>query len=323
MESSKKIVITDCDHPNIEPELEVIQESKFNLVLEQCITETDLLKKCQDADGLINQYAPLTRNVLKSLPKLKVIARYGVGFDNVDIEAAAEYGIQVCNVPDYGVEEVSDHAMALTFNLTRKINVLSNAVKRNHWDFQIAAPIRRLNKLTIGVVGLGRIGTAFAKKASAMGWNVIGYDKNKTTQLNQTTLKELCQVSDVISIHLPLNDETHHLFNKRLFKMMKPSSILINTSRGPLINEAELVEALETKEIAGAALDVLENEPPERDYKLFQFDQVILTPHSAWYSEEASYDLKRKAAEEVLTYLQNKKVRYPVNKPVARGGTHV
>nr|WP_275980174.1 C-terminal binding protein [Halalkalibacter alkaliphilus] len=303
--------------------MEVMLGSDYDLELEQCLSETDLINKCQNAEGLINQYAPLTRKVLESLPNLKVISRYGVGFDNVDIDAAAELGIQVCNVPDYGVEEVSDHAMALAFNLTRKINLLSNAVKRNHWDFQIAAPIRRLNKLTIGVVGLGRIGTAFAKKASAMGWNVIGYDKNNTTQFYQTTLEELCQVSDVISIHLPLNEETHHLFNKRLFKLMKSSSIIINTSRGPLISETDLIEALENNEIAGAALDVLETEPPPEDYKLFDFDQVILTPHSAWYSEEASYDLKRKAAEEVLTYLCNKKVRYPVNNPISVGGSHV
>ncbi|NEU30027.1 C-terminal binding protein [bacterium LRH843] len=312
------MVITDSDHPNINPELDAIKESDCIIRLEQCVTEEDVIEKCQDADGIINQYVPLTKNVLQSLPNCQVIAKYGVGYDNVDVNAAAELGIQVCNVPDYGVEEVSDHAIALTFNIVRKINLLSNAVKDNHWDFQIAAPIRRLSKMTVGVVGLGRTGQAYASKAAALGWNVIGYHRAKLDlDIKQVSLEELCQVSDVISLHIPLNEETHHLFNERLFKLMKPSAFIVNTARGGVLNEDDLIHALENKTIAGAALDVLQMEPPEIDHKLFQFDQVIITPHAAFYSEESYYDMKRKAAEEVITFLQSKQIRYPVNEPMA------
>ncbi len=316
MKKKKVIVITDSDHPNIDPELDAIRETnEFTIRLEQCKTGEDVIARCQDADGLINQYVPLTKDVLKSLPNCKVITKYGVGYDNVDVDAAAELGIQVCNVPDYGVEEVADHAIALTFNLLRKINLLANSVKNNQWKFQISAPIHRLSTLTIGVVGLGRIGRAYANKAKALGWNVIGYHKRKVDGIEQVSLEELCRRADVVSIHIPLNEETHYLFDEKLFSIMKPSAFIVNTSRGAVINEKHLEKAIEQKRIAGAALDVLETEPPEKDHPLFKFDEVIITPHAAFYSEEAYYDMKRKAAEEAITYLKHRQIRYPVNSP--------
>lgn len=271
MNKNKVIVITDSDHPNINPELDAIKESDYTIRLEQCVTEEDVIEKCQDADGIINQYVPLTKEVLKSLPKCKVISKYGVGYDNVDVKGAEELGIQVCNVPDYGVEEVADHGIGLTFNLLRKINLLSNAVKKNQWEFQIAAPIHRLSTLTVGVVGLGRIGRAYAAKAAALGWNVIGYHRRKVDGFNQMSLEDLCRQADVISIHIPLNEETHHLFDEKLFQLMKPSAFIVNTSRGSVIKEEALIKALENKTIAGAALDVLEQEPPQKDHPLFRF----------------------------------------------------
>src|SRR5699024_587218 len=146
-------------------------------------------------------------------------------------------------------------------------------------------------------------------------WNVIAYHRREVKGYNQVSLEELCKRSDVISIHIPLDDETRHIFNEDLFKLMKPSAYIINTARGGVINESDLVKALEEGKIAGAALDVLEQEPPEKDHPLYQFDQVIITPHAAFYSEESYYDMKRKAAEEVITFLQNKEIRYPVNRP--------
>jgi D-3-phosphoglycerate dehydrogenase len=313
---TSKIIITDCDHPSVDIEIEVLKQQGFEVVLKQCRTEEDVIKNCQDAVGLINQYAPITRKVLSSLPNCKVISRYGVGVDNIDLEAASDFGIQICNVPDYGVEEVSDHALALIFNLMRKTTLLSNDVKSGNWDFQICRPIRRMKDLTLGVVGIGRIGSAVARKANGMGWNVIGYDYQPSRYSPETNLVDfetLLKQSDIISIHVPLNNETHHMFNKYIFNKMKHNAIVVNTARGPIIHEEDLYRALKDGQIAGAALDVLEIEPPRKDHPLCQFDNVIMTPHAAWYSEEAAHELKRKAAEEVGKFINQEIINYPVN----------
>ncbi|MBZ9535822.1 C-terminal binding protein [Cytobacillus oceanisediminis] len=315
---NKLIVITDCDHPSVDIEKEVLEKQGFTVRLEQCYTEEDVIDKCQDAVGLINQYAPLTKRVLSSLPNCKVVVRYGVGVDNVDTKAAEECNVQICNVPDYGVEEVSDHALALLFSLTRKITLLSNSVKQNQWDFQISRPITRLKDLTLGVVGLGRIGYALANKAKGLGWNVIGFDNNiqDVEGIEMVSFEELITKSDMISVHVPLNDATHHLFNIDVFKKMKSNAVIVNTARGPIIDEKALTEAISSGEITGAGIDVMENEPPIKDHPLFSFDNVLLTPHAAWYSEQASYDLKRKAAEEAANVVLGNKPKNPVNKIV-------
>jgi len=313
---NNKIVITDCDHPSVQIERDILEQRGFTVVLEQCRTEEEVIEKCRDAAGLINQYAPLTGKVFRELASCKVIVRYGVGVDNVDLNAASEYGIQVCNVPDYGVEEVSDHALAMTLSLVRKINLLSNEVKRNNWDFQIARPIRRLKDLTFGVVGLGRIGQATARKAVGMGWRVIGCDHGEVNPANgveRVSFDELIAAADIISIHVPLTDETHHLFDRDVFRRMKSTAVLVNTARGPIVDEEALLEALRNGEIAGAAIDVMEHEPPMPDHPLFAFDNLIITPHAAWYSEESFRDLKRKAAEEAANVIQGGPPRYPVN----------
>ncbi|MCP8969670.1 C-terminal binding protein [Ectobacillus ponti] len=320
----KVIVITDCDHPSVAIEREVLEGMGFTVVLEQCRTEEDVIAKCQEAYGLINQYAPLTKRVLSSLPNCQVVVRYGVGVDNVDLNAASEAGIQVCNVPDYGVEEVSDHALALIFALKRKINLLSNDVKQNNWDFQICRPIRRLRDLTLGVVGLGRIGQATARKAKGLGWNVISYDRNEKRTMagvQSVTFNELLETADIISVHVPLSTDTHHLFSQEAFRRMKRGAIIVNTARGPIINERALEEAIHTNQIAGAALDVMEQEPPQPNHPLFRFDNVIITPHAAWYSEEASFDLKRKAAEEAGRVVLGEAPYNPVNELQGIGGT--
>lgn len=320
--SDKIIVITDCDHPSVDIERDVLEKQGFIVRLEQCRTEEDVIEKCQDAIGLINQYAPLTKKVLSSLPNCKMIVRYGVGVDNINLNAAVEAGIQVCNVPDYGIEEVSDHAIALIFNLVRKIQLLSNSVKKNQWDFQISRPIPRIKDLTLGVVGLGRIGSTTVRKALGLGWNVIGFDHKEVSipGLEQVSFNKLIEKADIISIHIPLDESTYHLFNQETFKKMKKSAFIINTARGPIIDQKALFEALKQGEISGAGIDVLEKEPPDINDPLFSLDNVILTPHSAWYSEQASYDLKRKAAEEVVNVIKGSEPRNPVNHLLSMGG---
>lgn len=311
--------ITDCDHDSIQIEREVIEQLTDNFVLLNCKTEEDLIKHCQGAEGLINQYAPFTRRVLSQLPDCKVIVRYGVGVDNVDLEAASEYGIQVCNVPDYGTNEVSDHAIALMFALSRKVVELNTYVKNGIWNYQKSIPVFRLQEQTIGVVGLGRIGSAFAAKAHGLGMKVIGcepyFHQGRIPDFVElVSFEQLLEQSDIISVHCPLNEVTTNLFGHKELQRMKNTAYLVNTARGGIINEADLDKALTNKWIAGAALDVLSNEPAGSDFPLLKHDNFICTPHMAWYSEHAYKELKRKAAEEVVRVVSGETPVYPVNK---------
>lgn len=321
------VMITDCDHPSVDIETEVLQGIAAKTTLLQCKTEDDLIEQCQEAQALLNQYAPLTRRVLSQLPHCKVIVRYGVGVNNVDLEAASDFGIQICNVPDYGVDEVSSQAVALMYALTRKTHLLDSAVKRGEWDFSISRPILRLKGQVVGVVGMGRIGAAFAEKVHGLGFKVIGYDRNQERFkhfpfVQAVSFDELLALSDIISVHCPLTDETHHLFSEEQFRKMKSNAFVINTARGPIIDEKALEKALTQGWIAGAGLDVMEVEPPVPNHPLFQHPNFIATPHVAWYSEQAFDDLKRKAAEEAARVLTGEEPHYPVNRVMVRSEAH-
>lgn len=316
----KKVIISDCDHKDINIESKILNDSDIKFELKQCISEEDVINNCKEATVIINQYAPVTRKVMESLNNLKMVVRYGVGVNNIDVAAATELGIQICNVPDYGVNEVSDHAIALMLTLTRKIVLMNSYTKNEKWDYIKSIPIRRYSTLNVGVIGLGRIGFKFAKKAHDLGFNIMGYDPFfKKTEENEfivsATIDEIVEKADIISIHCPL-ENNENLFNKETFKKMKNSAFIINVSRGGIINEKDLDEALTNKEIAGAALDCLEKEPTNPGAPLFKHNNVIVTPHMAWYSEEASQELKRKVAEESVRFIKGEKVNYPVNKLV-------
>lgn len=316
----KKVIISDCDHASIEIERSILDEAKVEFELQQNKTEEDVIQNCRQAVVILNQYAPFTEKVLASLPSLKLIIRYGVGVNNIDLEAATKYGIQVCNVPDYGTHEVADHAVALMLALTRKIPLMNSQVKNGQWDYQKSIPIYRHREQTVGVVGLGRIGSAFAKKVHGLGMKVIAFDPSKKQKalaedlqfVEFTSFNQLIQTSDIISIHCP-SDGAYHMFDKGVFKAMQSHSYLINVSRGGIIDEASLYEAIVNGEIAGAALDVSETEPIDSKSSLLQLDEVICTPHMAWYSEQAAQELKRKVAEEAVRYLEGHQVHYPVN----------
>jgi D-3-phosphoglycerate dehydrogenase len=257
--------------------------------------------------------------VLEKLPRCKVIARYGVGVDTVDLKAAAERGIVVCNVPDYGTNEVSDHALALMLALTRKLVRANALVKGGQWDCSLMRPIYRHQVQTIGIIGLGRIGQAMAHKTHALGMRVIGHDpcvaqSSLPGHIALTSLEDLLRDADVVSVHCPLNEETRHLLDEAKLSLMKPSAYLVNTARGHIVDEAALDRLLGAKKLAGAAMDVLAKEPGPADHPLFRHDNFYCTPHMAWYSEESSQELKRKAAEEVRTVLLGGAPRYQVNK---------
>lgn len=310
-----RIAITDCDHESFDIEKKVLAEAGIELEIFQCKTEDDLIEQFQGIHAALNQYAPFTEKVFASLPDLKLVVRYGVGVNNVDLEAATKYGVQICNIPDYGMNEVADHAMALTLALTRKVTFMNDLVKNGTWDFQKSMPIYRHHVQTVGVIGLGRIGTEYAKRAQAFGFEVIGCEQTGRQLpdfVKAVSFETLIASADIISIHCPAEGNIDLIGEKEL-KMMKNSAYLINVSRGGIINEDALAQALGNNEIAGAGLDVANVEPIDMASPLLKHDNLLITPHMAWYSEESAMELKQKAAEETIRCAKGVAVNYPVN----------
>jgi D-3-phosphoglycerate dehydrogenase / 2-oxoglutarate reductase len=319
--SKLEIVITDCDHENITIEKGVLDNANKPFTLKQCKTESDLIKECQGVRVWINQYAPVTKNVIENCPDLKLVVRYGVGINNIDLNAATANGVQVCNIPDYGTREVADHALALMLSLTRKIDLMTRSVKDGDWDYQNSIPIYRHSEQTIGIIGLGRIGTEFARRVLALGSRVIVFDPKRnincnhefSSQVDFVSLNQLLAESDVISIHCPL-ETAQNLIGKAELEQMKKTSYLINVSRGGIVDEGALNYALENGWIAGAAMDVAEIEPISIESPLLSHGNFLCTPHMAWYSEQSAKELKRKVAEESVRFLDGQALHYPVNK---------
>lgn len=312
-----KIYITDCDHDNIDIETKVFKDAGMDFKLCQARTEDEVIKKCGDGEIFIVQYAPITRKVMDAIPSLKYVVRYGVGVDTVDLKAATEKGIQVGNVPDYGMNEVADHALALLLDLKRKIYLMNPYTKTEKWNYAKSIPIHRFSTQTVGVVGLGRIGRNFATKAHSLGFNVIGYDPYyketpETSFIKAVPFDELVKTADAISLHIPA-DNNKDLFNADTFKQMKDSAVIINVARGGIINEDDLDQALTDGEIAGAGIDCMTKEPMPANAMIFRHPNLIATPHMAWYSEEAAEELKRKVAEEAVRFAKGEPIHYPVN----------
>lgn len=312
------VLIVDCDHASVDIERAVLADICPDVPWLRCKTEDDVIAQCAEAEGLIIMYAPMTRRVLAQLPKCKVIVRYGVGVDTVDLKAAAELGIVVSNVPDYGTHEVSDHALAMMLCLTRKIALANSLVKGGQWDFRLMRPIHRHQVQSIGIVGIGRIGSAMAHKAHALGMKVLAHDPfvdpaTRPDYVEFVSLDDLLRRSDVVSVHCPLNDSTRYLLDEAKLRLMKPSAYLINTARGSIVDEVALNTLLEAKLLAGAALDVLSTEPGSPAHPLFQHDNFLVSPHMAWHSQESAQELKRKAAEETRRVLRGETPMYQVN----------
>ncbi len=304
-----KVVITDHDYGSFEPEKEELNKIGAEVLLCQCKTENEVIEMAGDADGLLVEYANISKRVIASLNRCKVIARYGIGVDNIDIQAATEYGISIINVPHYCIDEVSDHTIALILACVRKVELLSHTVKKGIWDFKIAKPIFRLRNMKLGLVGFGNIARVVSQKAQVFGLKVIAYDpyidssvmaKNNVEKVD---LDSLLTKADIVSLHLPLTKKTKYLLSEKEIKLMKKYAWIINTSRGPLIREKDLFRALKEKWIAGAALDVIETEPVDPANNLLKLDNIIITPHVSFYSEESLIELQRYAARGVAQVL--------------------
>jgi D-3-phosphoglycerate dehydrogenase / 2-oxoglutarate reductase len=286
--------------------------------------EEDIIAQTHDADALIVSSSPITRRIMSALPHLKAVVRTGVGYDVIDVPAATDLGIVVVNVPDLWVREVANHALGLLLAWNRKILTLNSEVKAGVWQSRV--PGRSTGSLhgeTVGVVGFGNIGKAFARRVAALETHVIAYDPyvdvGQFTALGverASSLGELAARADYVSVHTLLNAETHHLINEAFLRQMKPTACLINTSRGPVVDEQALIRALQEQWIAGAALDVREQEPPAPDSPLVHMDNVILTPHAAYFSTPAVAQVPQRCGEEVARVLTGQRPLHVVNPEV-------
>ena len=312
-----KIAITDLDHADRNMEKEIFAKAEMDFELLDCKTEEDLITMAKGVNIALNQYAPFTKRVFEALPDLKQIIRYGVGVNNVDLGAAKESGVQVCNVPDYGMHEVSDHAIAMSLSITRKVMSMNNSVHNGVWDFTIANPIRRFGNMTVGVIGLGRIGRLYADKMHELGFNIIGYDKfykpsdaDGTGYIEAVSQDQAIERSDIFALFCPVTDENYHMIDKSALERMKDGVFIVNTARGGLIDEDALADALISGRVAGAALDTTESEPLPANSRLRAAENCLITPHMAWYSEDSALELKRKVAEEAVRFARGEPINW-------------
>jgi D-3-phosphoglycerate dehydrogenase len=325
--SQFKVVITDFGDPDYTLEAEEIKASGLDieLIRLQASTPEELFPTAADADGLIVQWVKITPQVMPALTKCKVISRYGIGVDMVDLATATEHNIMVCNVPDYCIEEVSTHTIAFLLALNRHLLTHHTHVSSGKWGGVGGGAPSRLAGQVMGIVGLGNIGRAVARKAAGLGLKLLGYDPYLAPEQAQALgielvgLEDLLRRADYVSLHCPLTDETRHLIGQARLALMKPSAYLINMARGPVVDQSALYQALTTGIIKGAALDVLEKEPPAPDDPLLRLGNVILTPHAASWTTEAVEQLRRETTRNVVTVLQGKLPRSIVN----RKGLHL
>jgi D-3-phosphoglycerate dehydrogenase len=312
------VAVADSVFPNLDLARAVVLRAGAELRLASKPTPDGILEVARDADALLVTYAKINADMIREMKKCRIISRFGIGVDNVDLDAATKQGIVVTKVPDYCIDEVSDHTMALLLSLIRKIPFASARAHAGRWEMPAVVPIHRLRGTVLGLVGFGRIPQLVAPKAMAFGMRVVSSDPYvpqtamEKARVDKVEFAELLKISDYVSIHSPLLPETHHLFSTAVLNQMKPGALLVNTSRGPVVDEAALAAALDSKQIAGAALDVLEQEPPVSS-PLFCRDNVILTPHTSFYSVESLEELQTKAAEEVVRVLSGQVPRNPVN----------
>ncbi|MGA2613978.1 MAG: C-terminal binding protein [Spirochaetia bacterium] len=305
----QRIVVTDSETRSMEIEIEEAKKHEMDLIRADCKREDEVIELAKDADAVLVDMAPITRRVIETLKKCKVIVRYGIGYDNIDLGAATDAYIYVANLPGYCIDEVSSHAVALTLAASKKLFQYSRDVKAGVWDIEKQLPMIDLRASRVGVVGLGNIGRAYARKMRTFSDDIVAYDpfiKQKDiadTGIKMLALEELLRTSDIISLHIPVTEETRNMFGERQLKIMKSTAFLINTARGAIVDENALYEALKAGIIAGAGLDALIVEEPNSKNPLFELDNVIVTPHVAFYSKTALRNMHRMAVQTAIKVL--------------------
>jgi D-3-phosphoglycerate dehydrogenase / 2-oxoglutarate reductase len=323
--ASLRVAVSDSVFPNLDPARELLSTIGAELELAAASTPDAIAQVAAEADALLVTYAKITAEMIQQMHRCRIISRFGIGVDNVDLAAASSAGIVVTKVPDYCIDEVSDHTLALLLAAARKISLANAQVQRGRWEMPAVVPIHRLRGGVLGLVGFGRIPQLVAPKAQSFGLRVIAFDPYMPADgferagVQRVDFSRLLRDSDYVSIHTPLLPETRGLFNTEVFNQMKPTAYLINTARGPIVDDEALARALDAGRLAGAALDVLPQEPPINS-PLIGRENVIITPHTSFYSEESLLELQRKAAEEVVAVLTGKPPRNPVNADVLESG---
>ena len=315
-----KVLITDYEYSDVQLEQELYREAGIEVAISQCRTEEDVIAASEGCFGLLVQYAAVGAKVFTARPEIRICSRYGVGTDTIDSAAARHYGVWVANSPDYGIGEVATHALAMTLSQLRHLPWYDRDVRQGKWSAYSPGKLRRVGKLTLGILGLGRIGKRMAYLARNCFKRVIACDPyiidgDFPAYVERVSLEQLFSQSDAISLHVPLTQETRGIVNASLFKLMKPESHLVNTSRGAVVNIDDLLDALNSGRLEGAALDVLPVEPPPAGYPLLQHPRVILTPHAAFYSDESEIELRRKAAQNLVDWARQGRPTYVVIDP--------
>ncbi|WP_034292352.1 C-terminal binding protein [Herbaspirillum sp. RV1423] len=311
-----KVLITDYDFPDVDLELALYREAGVEVVTAQCRTEDEVIKASEGCQGLLVQYAPVNAKVFAARPEIRIASRYGAGFDTINTTDAAQYGVWVGNSPDYGVGEVATHALAMALDLIRNITGYDRDVKAGQWHYTTAGKIQRCSDMTIGIVGLGRIGKRMAHISRNLFKRVIAYDPyiidgDFPAYVERVGKEELFKQAHVVSLHTPLNDETRGMIDASVLNLMQQDSFLVNSARGGLVNIDDLLKALDTR-LKGAALDVLPVEPPATSSAIVQHKRVLLSPHAAFYSEVAARELRRKAAQNLIDWDRTGRPSYVV-----------
>jgi D-3-phosphoglycerate dehydrogenase len=319
-----KVVVTDDRYGSYEEENAVLKEIGVAVEVHDQMDEAETVRVLKQADGILVNLHPLPAGMIEKLEQCRVISRYGVGYDNVDVQTATSKGIWVARVPDYCLEDVSDQALALLLGCVRKVAFKDRRIREGAWNLHKEQPSYRIAGKTLGLVGYGAIARTLHRKMSGFGLErVLVFDpyldpkKISENGAESVNLRKLLKEADYVSVHAPLNEETRGLIGSRELSLMKKTAILVNTSRGPLLVEKAVADALAGGKIAAAGLDVFESEPLPPDSPLLKLDNAILSDHAGWYSEESVAELKTKAARNVLAVLQGGKPIYPVNYPAS------
>ncbi|WP_290810956.1 C-terminal binding protein [Halovivax sp.] len=317
------VVAVGHGFPDLSIERKVFAEADVAVREAEAETEEAVVEAARDADALLIQHAPVGRTVFGAVENLEVIGRYGIGVDTIDLDAATEEGVAVVNVPDYCLDEVPTHAVALLLAVERRIARYDAEVETGSWDWTTGRPIYRLRGRTLGLAGFGELARRVVRKVEPFGFEPIAYDPYVSADemadrgVEKVPFDGLLERSDVVSVHAPLTDETRTLFDGDALAAMDEEAVLINTSRGEIVDVDALYDALVDGELRGAGLDVLPEEPPS-DHPIVELDSAVITPHAAWYSEESMVQLRRTVAEDVLRVFRGRVPKNPVNEAVFR-----
>jgi len=325
-EAKFHVVLTDYEWPDLSIEHGAFSPLGINFTAARCKREDEVLRVAENADAIITEYAPLSQKVIHSLRRCKIISMNAAGFDNVNLEAATDEGILLVNCPDYCFEEVADHTMAMILSCARGLFQYDRRIRNGIWDYKSAGPRERVRDSVLGLIGFGRVAQAVAARARSFGMRVVASDPFmpdeffKAQGVQPATSQEILAAADYLSIHVPLTKDTHKSIGAEELSRMKRSAFVINASRGPVVDEKALYEALKSGIVRGAALDVLEQEPPDFDNPLLSLDNVLVTPHAAFYSEDAVSEVRSRSAQEVIKVFKGELPGHIVNGKVLENG---